>query len=267
MMVYRMMALRWLSLLSALVVSHSLNAAEDVVINMQTAPTDPLVEMMWPPSGSPDQYGFTDEGLVIEQQGDSMGAPSGVIGLRTMIPAQGDFEIKLDLKVTKLQPPTSGWGQGMVFAVFLDDQAETILKLNQVCILGQEPISAIEISGRGVKDPKYSSADPLSEGTLSIARVNDEAIFQIDDGSGFREVYRSKCPKSDMRSVEVICTRLPEGNTPVELTLKKLTITADSFYTFRKPIESWFSVWKVLIAAQVIFIIALLAYKVRKGSG
>ena len=264
-MVSRMMAFRSLSVISVMIVTHSLNAAEDVVINMQAAPTDPLVEMMWPPSGSPDRYDFTDEGLVIEQQGDSIGDPVGVIGLRTMIPAQGDFEIKLDLKVTKLQPPTSGWGQGMVFAVFLDDQEETILKLNQVCILGQAPISTIEISGRGVKDPKYSSTDPLSEGTLSIARVDEEAIFRIDDGTGFREVYRSTCPKSDMRSVEVICTRLPEGNTPVELTLKKLTITADSFYTFRRPEESWFSVWKLLIAVQVILVIALLAYKVKRG--
>ena len=127
-----MMAFRSLSVISVMIVTHRLNAAEDVVINMQAAPTDPLVEMMWPPSGSPDRYDFTDEGLVIEQQGDSIGDPVGVIGLRTMIPAQGDFEIKLDLKVTKLQPPTSGWGQGMVFAVFLDDQEETILKLNQV---------------------------------------------------------------------------------------------------------------------------------------
>ena len=266
MMGYKMMAYNWLNVISVLILSRSLTAAEHVVIDMQTAPTDPLVEMMWPPTGSPDRYQFTNEGMVIEQQGDSKGDPSGVIGLRTMIPARGDFEIKLDLKMTKLQAPTSGWGQGMVFAVFLDDPEETILKLNQICIPGQKPVSAIEISGRGVKEPKFSSADPLSEGTLSIARVDDEAVFRIDDGSGFREVYRSKCPKADMRSVEIICTRLPEGNTPVELTLKKLTITADLFYTFRTPEESWFSVWKVLIAAQVLFIIGLLVYKVKTGS-
>ncbi len=261
------MVCKWLVLISVIVVSRSVIAAEDVVINMQTAPTDPLIEMMWPPSGSPDRYEFTDEGLLIEQQGDSKGDPSGVIGLRTMLPAHGDFEIKLDLKVTRLQPPLSGWGQGLVFAVFLDDQQETILKLNQICVPGQKPVSAIEISGRGVKEPKFSNSDPISEGTLSIARVDKEAIFRIDNGAGLQEVYRSSCPIADLRSVEVICTRLPEGNTPVELTLKKLTITADSFYTFRKPEVSWFPFWKVLIAVQVILIVALLVYKVKRGSG
>lgn len=261
-----MMACKSFGLISVFLFLHGVISAEDVVINMQTAPTDPLVEMMWPPSGSPDRYRFTNEGLVIRQNGDSKGKPSGVIGLRTMIPAQGDFEIRLDLKVMKLQPPTSGWGQGMVFAVFLDDQDETILKLNQLCIPGQTPVSAIEISGRGVKDPKYSSADPLKEGTLAIARVDNVAIFRIDNGSGFQEVYRSECPDSDMRSVEIICTRLPKGNTPVELTLKKLTITADSFYTFRKPQEPWFRLWHVLIVVQVVSLIGLLAYRRRTAS-
>ncbi len=261
------MGCKWWVLIFVIFVSRGVIAAEDVVINMQRAATDPLVEMMWPPSGSPDRYAFTNEGLLIRQQGDSKGHPSGVIGLRTMLPAIGDFEVNLDLRVTKLQPPLSGWGQGIVFAVFLDDQQETILKLNQICVPGQKPVSAIEINGRGVKEPKFSSADPISDGTLSIARVNNEAVFRINNGAGLQEVYRSPCPTANLRSVEIICTRLPEGNTPVELTLKKLTITADSFYTFRKPEEPWFPLWKVLIALQVAVVVALLVYKVKTGSG
>ncbi len=239
--------------------------AEEIVIDLRKANNDPLVDLVPPPSGSPDRVQSTHDGLRIMQFADVSGRPTGIAGFKSMIAASGDFRITLDLKITKLAGPKEGWGHGLIFAVFLDDQSQTTLKLNQIAYPGQDaPQAMIEISGRGVQSPTYQPGRAnFRDGKLTIERRGSVAIFSIEQTKEkvSNEIARLPCPTSDVRTVEVWSTRVDKGNVPADILLRSLRIDADSFYSYKRPVLGWFTWWQLLIVANVAVIGGLLAYR------
>lgn len=244
---------------------HGLAYGEQIVIELKNGLSDPLIDFVPPPLGSPDRVSITERGMHIQQTGDKPGRITGVTGFKSMLPASGDFTITLEAKVNKLTGPSEGWGHGLIFVVFLDDPAHTALKLNQVAMPGSNYQTLVEISGRHVEQPIYLSGDtPLLDGKLIIERRGAEAIFSIEPKSdGQRsEVARVPCPTNDVRSVEVWSTRVDKGNAPSNLLIKRLTLDADAFYSFKRPVAGRFTWWQALIAAHVVVIGGAVSYMI-----
>ncbi len=247
------------------VASACLCPADEIVIDLRKANNDPLVDLVPPPAGSPDRIQATHEGLRIVQSADSAGRPTGVTGFKSMIAAAGDFRITLDLKITKLAGPKEGWGHGLIFAVFLDDQSQTTLKLNQIAYPGAiAPQTMVEISGRGVQSPTYQAGPAdFRDGKLIIERRGSEGIFSIEFAKGKvpKEITRLPCPNNDVRSVEVWSTRVDKGNVPADILLRTLRIESSSFYSYKRPVLGWLTWWQLLIVCNVAAIGGLLVYR------
>ncbi len=240
-------------------------SGEEIDIDLRKANSDPLVDLVPPPVGSPDSLQVTNEGIRIVQSADVPGRPTGVAGFKSMIAASGDFRITLDLKITKLAGPKNGWGHGLIFAVFLDDQSQTTLKLNQVAYPGQDPpLSMVEISGRGIPAPTYQPGPAnFRDGKLIIERQGSVAIFSIEPTKDKvrKEIARLPCPTKDVRTIEVWSTRVDKGNVPAEILLRSLRIDADSFYSYKRPVLGWITWRQLLIIGNVAGIGGLLAYR------
>ena len=239
---------------------------ESIVVELRSGGTDPLIDFVPPPFGSADQARFSSEGLRITQFSDSRNKPTGVAGFKSTLAASGDFKATLDLKVTKLEPPTEDWGHGVIFSVFLSDPLQTTLKLNQVAFKGAEPgtvESMVEISGRGIQEPTYISGPPLKEGALIIERIGTDAIFSIQPkGEGnATEIARVPCPAEDVQCIEVWSTRVPKGNSPADVTFRKLSMESEGFYSYRGSETSWFTWWNGLIALQIAIVFGLVIYR------
>ncbi len=247
------------------VLIHPPVSAEDIVIDLRKGPSDPLIDFVPPPVGSPDRASFTGDGLRIQQTKLRKGQSTGIAGFKSTLAASGDFTVTLDAKINRLDAPSAGWGHGLIFAVHLDDKAQTTLKLNQmVPANGSQYQTVVEIGGRFVEQPTFAPGSvPLEDGKLIIARVGREAVFSMQQGSGeSMEIARLRCPTADVRSVEVWSTRVEEGNAAADILLRTLTVSAEGFYTYKQPLFGWFSWWRLVIGSQVALIIGLLGYRV-----
>ena len=244
-------------------------SAEEIVIDLRKANNDPLIDLVPPPTGSPDRVQTTKDGLRILQAADVPGRPTGITGFKSTIAASGDFSITLDLKITKLAGPSAGWGHGLIFAVFLDDESQTTLKLNQIAYRGQDSSqSMVEISGPGVQAPTYQPGPAnFRDGKLIIERRGSVAIFSIELAKEKvrNEIARIPCPTNDVRTVEVWSTRVETGNAPADILLRSLRIDADSFYSYKRPVLGWITWWQLLIIGNVVVIGGLLAYRAWLG--
>ncbi len=230
---------------------------EEIDIDLRRGGNDPLIDFVPPPVGSPDRARFTNQGLRIAQTADVAGKSTGIAGFKSMIAATGDFTATLDLRIEKLSGPSSDWGHALVFAVFLDDPKETVLKLNQVAYQNESfHQSVAELSGRGIKNPEYFPGQALIDGKLIIERVGREARFFIEPaGSGERiAIASTPCPVEDVRSIEVWSTRVAKGNAPAEILVRRLVIDAGDFYAFKPSVFSYFSWWTWMVLAQVIVV-------------
>ena len=237
---------------------------EEIVIDLKKGLTDPLIDYVPPPPGSPDRVQFTSEGMRILQFGDVAGRPTGLTGFKSTVAASGDFTVTLEAKIRKLTGPSQGWGHGLIFAVFLDDEAQTTLKLNQIAYPGSSHHTTVEISGRNVSQPFYARGDqPLTDGKLIISRRSREVVFSIEPTPGAKriEVARHECPTNDVRNVEVWSTRVEKGNAPSDIIIKKLTLESDAFYSFKRPVLGWITWWQGLIAAHFVVIAMALAFR------
>jgi hypothetical protein len=256
----------FLCLISSIVTAELL--AEEITIDLSRGARDPLVDFVPPPSGSPDRVQFTGKGLHIQQTGDAPGRPTGVSGFKSTLAASGNFTMSLDVHVRKLAGSTDGWGHGLIFAVMLDDPAQTALKLNQLVYNGSKSQqSMVEVSSRSGMRPFYKSGPELREGKLIIQRIGSEAIFSIvPKGGSPTEIARRPCPTEDIRTVEVWSTRVDKGNSPSDILISKLTLESDGFYSFKKPVLGWFTWWQAIVGGHVIAILGLLIYRYRKNA-
>ena len=231
--------------------------SEEIIIDLSRGSTDALIDFVPPPAGSPDRVSFGKEGMRIRQTADQPGRATGITGFKSTLAASGDFTVSLEAKIRKLQAPSEGWGHGLIFCVYLDDDAQTVLKLNQVVYSGTQHQTMVEISGREVQQPFFARGEvPLTDGKLVIQRQGSEAVFLIqpDLKSDLVEVARQACPSSDIRTIEVWSTRVDKGNAPSDMTFKRLTIAADGFYTFKRPVMGWLTWWQTLILAHLVVI-------------
>ncbi len=251
----------------AIVVVASLRccSGEEIMIDLRNASRDPLIDLVPPPAGSPDRIQANKDGLRILQFTDVPGRLTGVTGFKSTLAASGDFSITLDLKINKLTGPSAGWGHGLIFAVFLDDESQTTLKLNQIAYRGQDSSqSMVEMSGRGVQTPTYQLGPRnFRDGKLIIERRGSVAIFSLDVAKEKerKEIGRIPCPTNDVRTVEVWSTRVDKGNAPADILLRSLQIDADAFYSYKRPVLGWITWWQLLIVGNVVVIGGLLGYR------
>lgn len=239
--------------LIASLVLQSFARADEIVLELSNGQRDPLFEFVPPPFGSPDIVQFNEKGLLIQQVEDVEGQPTGVTGFKTIVSASGDFQITIDLEINQLDPPSDGWGHGLIFTVLLNDAKQTALKLNQISVKDSKPFTLIEISKRNEYMPFLAQhMKALKKGSLRIARMGKEVTFSMDNGKGFEEITKQQCPNADVRGVEVWSPRVAKGNAPSDILLRKLTMQADKFYPFQPTQASWFTWWRLLVVCQMV---------------
>lgn len=154
----------------------------------------------------------------------------------------------------------------MVFQVFLDDEEQTILKMARFSFPGKGPLCQAEIMYLNSDKPaEYYDRDmPFKDGSFTIARRGAEVIFAVDNGRGSQVIETRPCATVDVRSVEIGCTRLEKGNTPVEFLLKRIALEADQFFAYQVPDRPWLTWWKVAIGVQLVLVVGLLFFWARR---
>lgn len=251
----------WSECVVVLALVGSLSHGEELEISLANAAREPLIELVLPPPGSPDYVAFTSDGLLIQQARDAPGRPVGATGVNMLLPACGDFSVKLDCQCLRLEEPSEGWAQGLLLQVFLDDEQQTILKLARFAYPGRGQLCQAEIThvlGDTPAEYFYRQME-FKAGSLVISRTGQELTFSVDNGSGLQVIETRTCCPADVRTVEVGCTRMEKGNTEVEFLLQRLHVKADRFFSYQPPKRPWLSWWKILVGAQAIVVVGLLA--------
>lgn len=250
-----------LLLLASWVSGISVAASEQIVVPLSQVATDPLIDFTPASDGSADRVSVSAAGLRVQQAADRAGSPTSAnIGFKMLVPASGDFCTRLDMKVLLLEQPTEGWGQGLVYSVFLDDESQSVLQFGVLSAPGKPPRLRCERIGRHVKEPVTRYFDvALEDGTLEIRRVGREAIFSVRHGAGdFDELFRLDCSDADVRLVSVWCLRQKTGNTRADFLFRNLSIEAERFFSFQQRAGSRWSWWHLLVVVQVAVLVGLL---------
>ena len=216
-------------------------ASERLEVDLRNASRDPLIDFTSPIAGSPDRVEVTRDGLLIRQGRDKKGVTKRDTGFKFLLSGSGGFEVSLDLKKVKLEEPSSGWGQGLIFSLWLDDPEQSVL---QVCLLAL-PGSGVSIRakkiGRNVKIPMRKNVNiDFDSGKFVISRTGTLASFSVANGTKETKVFEAECGSRDIQSISVWCTRQDQGNTPAEYLLRSLAVKADGFYSYQKT-AYWFT--------------------------
>jgi hypothetical protein len=250
----------WLIIATSTVCSN----AEEIRIELARGQRDPMIEIVLPIPGSPDRVQFTQEGMRIQQVSDVKGKKSSVAGFKTMVPASGDFRAELEADVSRLEPTSQDWGQGLIFAVYLDDPKQTAIKLNQVAYAPKEPQSTMaEFTQKGGNPQFIGNPAALKSGSLIITRQGTSAKLSMSQQGAETTITTFECPAADVRGIEVWCTRVEQGNRATDILLKSLTVTADQFYAFQQRQQPFWTWWKIIVAVQMLVVLGALFWKWR----
>jgi hypothetical protein len=238
-------------------------ATERLEVDLRNAARDPMIDFTSPIAGSPDRVEVTRDGLFIRQGRDKKGVAKRDTGFKFLLSASGDFTASLDLKKVRLEEPSSGWGQGLVFSVWLDDPEQSVLQICLLAMPGSGVSMRAEKIGRNVKMPIRKNAYiDFESGRFVISRVGTLATFSVVNGSTETEILKAECGSKDIQSVSVWCTRQDQGNTPAEYLLRSLTVQADGFYSYQKANRS-FTWWQVTSLACLAALVVAISLKVR----
>lgn len=243
-----------------------LGFAETLEIDFRKVATDPLAD--YTPASSPgDKSVITREGLRVQQVSDRKGTtdPPREIGAKMLISASGDFRAELDWEAKKIESPTEGWGQGVIFTIELDDPEITELQMGFIASPRMKAEVRAAYKGVRVKKPIYRSfPNPFQSGVFVIERKGGEAIFSVIQDGVTTELTRLNCPTSDLRYASVWCTRLPKGNTASDYLFRTLRVSSDSFFAFqssRGPRWAW---WQIALLVQAACLIVLIGFKITR---
>lgn len=223
--------------------SLELMASDRLEVDLKNAARDPLIDFTSPIAGSPDRVEVTRDGLLIRQGRDKPGVAKRDTGFKFLLSASGDFKASLDLKKVRLDEPTSGWGQGLIFSVWLDDPEQSVLQICLLALPGSGLTIRAERIGRKVTPPvrKVANVD-FDNGTFVIGRVGKKASFALINGTTKTPIFEIDCGTGDVQSLSVWCTRQDKGNAPAEYLLRSLTVEANGFYSYKKS-SDWFTWW------------------------
>ena len=170
---------------------------------------------------------------------------------------QGDFKVELDFECD-ISHVKSGWGQGLVLIVALDDPLATEMKICRLAIPKLGQYCQMEVSGQRIEKPTYKGKlTKINQGTLSIQRTGKIYKFLINCQAGKQEISEYSGSSANVRYVEIICTRQPGGNGDAKYVLKNLRLEADSFLSFEGASTSVFNWWTILLTAQVLVAMVL----------
>ena len=147
------------SLVWFLLCSCLLMASDRLEVDLKNAARDPLIDFTSPIAGSPDRVEVTRDGLLIRQGRDKLGVAKRDTGFKFLLSASGDFKASLDLKKVRLDEPTSGWGQGLVFSVWLDDPEQSVLQICLLALPGSGLTIRAERIGRKVTPPRPKGSE------------------------------------------------------------------------------------------------------------
>lgn len=246
----------------------SVQASEQVIIDIREVTTDPLIDFTPPAVGSGDRATVTVAGLRIQQVAERKGMPAPTdTGFKVLLSARGDFTARLNLQVKMLEEPKQGWGQGLLFSVALDDAEQSVLQFGILSAPNKGIRLRAERIGRHVAKPDIRYFDySFKEGTIEIARIGEEAIFSVQHlGEEIEELARLTCSTADVRHASVWCLRQEQGNTRADFLLSDLTVRADQFFAFQSSSSARWTWWHFFIGAQVLIASVLLIYCVRKN--
>lgn len=240
--------------------------AETLEIDFRTVASDPLAD--YTPASSPGDKSFiTREGLRVQQVSDRKGAtePPREIGVKMLISASGDFRVELDWEAKKIESPSEGWGQGVIFTIELDDPEITELQMGFIAAPGKKAELRAALKGLRVAKPIYRSfPNSFKSGVFVIERQGREAIFSVIEDGVTVELTRLDCPSADMRYASVWCTRLAKGNSASDHLFRTLRVSADSFFTFQSSRVSRWAWWQIALFIQAACLLGLLGYRLTR---
>lgn len=239
---------------------------ETLVIDLRLANNDPLIDFTAPLRGSPDRVRVVDDGLLVKQGKDKKGFAKRDTGFKFLLSASGDFKATLDLKKNRLEEPKSGWGQGLIFSVWLDDPEQTVLQVSLIALPNRGESIRAEKVGRKVKSPvRESVASDFSDGMLVVSRQGKNAKFEVVADGTATTILEAPVPTTDVRSVSVWCTRQDSGNTPAEFLIRNLEVQTDEFYSYQKSRGLGFSWWYLCAAFCLLTLIVASVVKLTKS--
>lgn len=236
--------------------------AEQIELDFRKVNSDPLVDYTAPSSGG-DRAVVTPQGLrVIQRAAAAGGPPPRDTGAKFLVSSSGDFEVAFDFKVLKLEEPKTGWGQGLLFTIELDDLAGTDLQMAMLAAPGKGArLRTVVQTRRPEEADRVYHTESFTDGRFIVSRNEEEAIFAIESGTKRKELRRVPCPRANVRSISVWCTRLPEGSTRAEFLLRSATVNSDAFFAFQAPRNSGWSWWSIIVATQFGILAFLVAFK------
>ncbi len=240
-------------LISFVALSGSLTLADDEKIRFDMplnggALKDPLLEMVMPPRGSPDRVSFQPDGIYVRQVEEIAGQPSAGCGLKFINNAAGDFKFEIEFECKELQPPKSGWGQGMMIRILTDDPEASVMAVG--CVANQQHPRCLWIQmprGNGQQPMYGSQPTDFKKGVWIVERKADELICSIKTkDEPLAEKIRLPCTTSSLNGVQFWFTRQAAGNTKSEFVLKHLKFECDRFFTYQAPGKSGWS-WRTIL--------------------
>jgi len=241
---------------------------------------DPLIEVVLPPKGSMDTLSFRPDGILIQQVADQPGVKTGVTGIKLLSNVEGDFSFQLDFDAIKLARPRKGWGQGLVIRILTDDKNAPIMAFGCVATLQSDRMYWINLQrGAGKPPDQIFLPSDFKSGTWTVAREGSEIVLSVlenqiaasgaQDGAVatkkgiLREVARRPCTTATLQGIHVWSVRQESGNTEAEFLLRRLRLTADSFFSFKETPKTAYWVW-VLTGIVVVSSIAGIVVVVRR---
>ena len=252
--------------LLTMLLARAVSAGDVLEVDLRNASRDPLVDFTSPLVGSPDRVDVVKDGLRIRQGRDKPGFAKRDTGFKFLLSASGNFNASLDMKKVLLEEPTSGWGQGLIYSVFLDDPEQSVVQMGLLALPGSGQTIRTEKIGRLVKNPSSQNSQiEFKDGKLIIRRKGQTISFLVSMGGKEQLLQEIPSPMGDVQSLSVWCTRQDNGNSPAEFLLRTLTVESDGFYSY-KTTSHWFTWWHGLGAASLTVLLIGLFLKARAAN-
>lgn len=223
--------------------------------------TEPLMEYRPPASKSKDKVNFQANGMLIQQYPDVKGLPSQGAGIMLLANCEGDFRCSLEFDCHKLEPPKSGWGQGLLIRILTEDPSMPIMSFGCIANKNHDKCCWIELRSSEGKPNKYFEAPTTySSGAWIIERNQNQISLSLREKQGPEtNIAKLACTPAKIKGVHLLCTRQASGNTSAEFLLKKITLSSSSFFAYAPPPPSlwrWSTViWVVVLANAIMYLV------------
>lgn len=230
-----------------------------------TAKDDPRIEFLRPPAGSADTLELGPNGIVVKQ-GTDTGANANHLGFKLKSSAKTDFLMMLDFEVKSIQPPFSGWGQGILVRIVPEDAQLPAVAVGYAANENTPGAFCYSMNHTDAAEQNFQFEPmELTKGSWILERKNQQLILSIDESGigSYRMLKRIPCPEFPVKEIQVLCTRQNSGNTPAEYLLKRIQWIGDDYFGRPHPKPPFFTFQRVRSIAFWLAILGGVIYVVQ----